>query len=61
MNKRRVNKEEMTIVEQLASIKERMCDEYCRHLHDCNTHLIPAKTLDKHCNECPMNELGVGE
>ena len=38
-------------------IKERMCDEYCYYaiaMHD-------QDVLDKHCEECPMNELKGGE
>ena len=46
-NRRRRNKERMTISEQLKAVSLKMCQEYCKY-HD---------RIDKHCKNCPLREL----
>ena len=58
---RKNNKMDMTIAEQMAVVREKMCDEYCKY---------PAQFADEHdneaieqlmeiCNFCPLKALGV--
>ena len=52
---RRNNPADMTIVEQLESIREQMCDKYC---HFRLTYMFQSD-LEEKCEQCPLNRLGV--
>ena len=52
-NRRRKNTAEMTLTEQIESIKEQMCDEYC-HYH--KTYVYQSD-VDEKCKECPLKRL----
>ena len=39
--------------EQIDSIRERMCDEYCQFPHL----TLPQQLIEAICNVCPLNEL----
>lgn len=58
MNNRRKNKADMTISEQFESIKERMCDKYCKwpDKWDEEAEGIPLFESE-HCAHCPLMEL----
>ena len=55
---RRNNKADMTISEQIESIKERMCDQYCKwpDKWDEEAEGIPLFESE-HCEHCPLMEL----
>lgn len=54
-NRRRNNPSEMTVTEQIAQVKEQMCDSFCRYRND---KLISQETLDAICeHDCPMKKL----
>lgn len=40
----------------VSEIKERICDDYCKMVDICET----QERLDRHCAECPLNELQEG-
>lgn len=52
---RRNNVAEMTIMEQLESIKEQMCDKYCHY----RLTYLNQSDLDEKCEQCPLNRIGV--
>ena len=58
---RKNNKADMTIVEQLEQIKEKMCDEYCIYrsmAFSTNKDVDAAEEyLAEYCKDCPMNNL----
>ena len=59
---RKKNKMDMTIPEQLESIKEKMCDQYCRFPEEAKaTHEDPDEAMESlmhvHCEHCPLMEL----
>lgn len=58
---RKNNKQDMTIVEQLEQIKEKMCEEYCIYrsmAFSTNKDVDAAEEyLAEYCEECPLNEL----
>lgn len=58
---RKNNKLDMTIIEQLEQIKEKMCDEYCIYrsmAFSTNKDVDAAEEyLAGYCEECPLNEL----
>ena len=58
---RKNNKLDMTIIEQLEQIKERMCDDYCIYRSMAfSTNKDPddaEKYLEQYCAECPLDQL----
>lgn len=52
-NRRRNNKDEMTIIEQMLSIKEEICDNYC---HYRKTYRYQSD-IDEKCEGCPLRRL----
>ena len=58
---RKNNKADMTIVEQLEQIKEKMCNEYCIYrsmAYSSNKDVDAAEEyLAGYCKECPMKNL----
>ena len=62
MNNRRKNKADMTISEQFESIKERICDGYCKFpemakLAYGDTDEALERLMESYCNHCPLQEL----
>ena len=54
-NRRRNNPWDMTIPEQLAQVKEQMCDRFCKYR---NNKLISQETLSAICEfDCPLRKL----
>lgn len=45
--------------EQIDSIRERMCDEYCAY--PTTRGILPDKFLNNICEACPLNELEASE
>lgn len=58
---RKNNKLDMTIVEQLTNIKDRMCEDYCIYrsmAYSTNKDPDDAEEyLMEYCKDCPMNNL----
>ena len=59
---RRNNKADMTISEQFESIKEQMCDKYCKWPEmSRSAHKDPDEAFEwlmhNHCEHCPLQEL----
>ena len=59
---RKHNKEDMTVCEQIETIKEKICSDYCRHTQDyLSCYKDPDEAWEKQsadiCNYCPMKEL----
>ena len=62
MSGRRKNKIDMTISEQIESVKERMCDGYCKMLEkylseNKDPNVAWEKMNDEVCPKCPLGEL----
>lgn len=54
-NRRRNNPSEMTVTEQIAEVKEQICDRFCRYRND---KMISQENLDAICEfDCPMRKL----
>ena len=56
------NKADMTIIEQLSSMKEKICEDYCRFPEACLAQIKdPDKAndylMDNFCSSCPMSEV----
>lgn len=55
---RRKNRAEMTITEQFESIKERMCDQYCKWPEQFDEEAEGCELSEsEHCAHCPLMEL----
>ena len=58
---RKNNKLDMTIVEQLQNIKDKICDDYCIYrsmAFSQHKDVDEAEEyLSRYCEECPLNEL----
>lgn len=54
---RRNNKQEMTITEQLAYVKECICADYCRYVDLKHHGKVSEAELKECCEYCPLNEL----
>lgn len=53
-NRRRNNKADMTVCEQICQVKEEICDKYCKF-----PSIAPKQEhLDNICRTCPLNKLG---
>ena len=53
-NRRRNNKANMTVCEQICQVKEEMCDKYCKF-----PSIAPKQEhLDNISRTCPLNKLG---
>ena len=50
---RKNNKEDMTIGEQIAAVREKICDEYCKWPFITET----QADLNEICAQCPLNKL----
>lgn len=50
----------MTIIEQLNTIREKICDDYCKYseeIHQAATDKEYEELLSEHCDGCPFNDL----
>ena len=57
-NRRRNNPSEMTVTEQIAEVKEKMCDRFCRYTNIKKRGEISQETLEDICDhDCPLNSL----
>lgn len=61
---RRNNRADMTITEQFESIKQRICDKYCKYPQIVHEQWLKEEIEDRdeylyktHCESCPLNEL----
>lgn len=59
---RSINKEDMTIPEQIAAVREKICDAYCRYTEQyLSCYKDPDEAQEKlladMCQYCPMREL----
>jgi len=59
---RRKNRAEMTITEQFESIKERICDQYCKYPDMAKlAYEDPDEAMERlmhsYCEHCPLMEL----
>ena len=52
-NRRRNNRAEMSVTEQLLEIKEEICDKYC---HYRKTYVYQSD-IDEKCESCPLARL----
>ena len=56
-HRRRKNKAEMSIIEQLESVREEICDDYCKYTAHKNYGTISAEALNERCQGCPLTRL----
>jgi len=62
-NRRRRNKERMTISEQLKAVSLKMCQEYCKYHDRIDKHSgdddvnLQGTLIEKYCKNCPLREL----
>ena len=59
---RQKNKADMTVTEQIAAVREKICSEYCKHTEAyLSSYKDPDEAWEKQnadiCNYCPMREL----
>ena len=59
---RKNNKEDMTIGEQIAAVREKICDEYCKYTEQyLSCYKDPDEAQERlladMCSFCPMREL----
>ena len=59
---RKINKEDMTIPEQIAAVREKICSDYCRYTQEyLSCYKDPDEAWERQsadiCNYCPMREL----
>ncbi len=54
-----MNKERMTVPEQLQKIKDEICEDYCRYNVEPPEYLKEdfTKMKEYHCRRCPVNDL----
>lgn len=60
--RRKTNKADMTVTEQLNEVRRQICDNYCKYMDMVlETHQSPDLDMDylqeTYCATCPMNEL----
>ena len=60
--RRKTNKADMTVTEQLNEVRRQICDNYCKYMDlVLETHQSPDLDMDylqeTYCSTCPMNEL----
>jgi predicted metal-dependent peptidase len=58
-HRRRNNKERMTIIEQLESMRDNICENYCKYQEKAySEHKDPDEAMDvlinQYCNNCPF-------
>ena len=57
-NRRRNNPSEMTVTEQIAQVKEQICDEFCKYTDNKKHGRICQETLEAICeHDCPLRKL----
>ncbi len=58
-NRRRNNRQDMTISEQLEQIKEEVCDDICKYRNSKDYRgLMSQESLEEICkHDCPLNKL----
>lgn len=56
-HRRRKNIAEMSIIEQLESVREEICDDYCRFTDLKCRGIMTAELLNEKCEGCPLTRL----
>lgn len=58
---RRRNADRMTVVEQIVSLRDDVCEYACKHIDKVNAEhsdpLFQRIFLQEYCQKCPMNKL----